>query len=224
MKTKEFTPGPCLSENKWLNWEPKFRNYLYKILGMNRTPLSYVIRENDAPNSMADYFNFNEQFVACVPLTDAYYEAGSSTVHQSIISFTTGHPSEDWIKPVEKHKDSPKSMKALRDHFSGEGNTTRRMAVAERMKKQLNYTYEKALTFEDFLIKCQKMYNIYQTGSEEMTEEAKLRYFFKKIDHEGLSKTVEAMKTNIATEAVEAVTYTTVANHISTTVSELPDY
>ena len=32
------------------------------------------------------------------------------------------------------------------------------------------------------------------------------------------------MKTKIVTEAMGAVIYTTIANHISTTVSELPDY
>ena len=57
-----------------------------------------------------------------------------------------------------------------------------------------------------------------------MTEDAKLRFLFKKIDHQGLSKTVEAMKTNIVTEALGVVTYTTVANHLSTAVSELPNY
>ena len=34
VKAKESTPGPLVLENKWLNWEPKFRNYLYTILGM----------------------------------------------------------------------------------------------------------------------------------------------------------------------------------------------
>ena len=68
------------------------------------------------------------------------------------------------------------------------------------------------------------MYNIYQVHREEMTEDAKLRFLLKKIDHPGLSKTIEAMKTKIATETPGTVTYTTVANHLSIAVSELPDY
>ena len=66
------------------------------------------------------------------------------------------------------------------------------------------------------------MYNIYQTHGEEMTEDTKIRFLFKKIDYQGLSNTVEAMKTKIATEVPGTVTYTTVANHLSTAVSELP--
>ena len=57
-----------------------------------------------------------------------------------------------------------------------------------------------------------------------MTEEAKIRFLFKKIGHEGLIKTCEAIKIKIATEVVGKVTYKTVTNHLSTAVSELPDY
>ena len=57
-----------------------------------------------------------------------------------------------------------------------------------------------------------------------MTVEAKIRLLFKKIDHGSLTNTVQAMKINITTETVGAITYTTMANHISTSVSELPDY
>ena len=66
--------------------------------------------------------------------------------------------------------------------------------------------------------------NIYDLHGEKMTEDAKIRFVFKKINHEGLQTTVEALKTKIATETPGTVTYTTVANHISTAVSELPDF
>ena len=85
-------------------------------------------------------------------------------------------------------------MKALRDHFSGEGNTSRRMAEAERMKETLHYKSERSLTFENFVTKYQKMYNIYDNHGEGMSEEAKIRFLFKKINHEELVKTVEVMQ------------------------------
>ena len=44
------SPGPLESERKWKNWEEKFINYLYTQIGAFGVPLSYVIRENDAPN------------------------------------------------------------------------------------------------------------------------------------------------------------------------------
>ena len=98
---------------------------------------------------------------------------------------------------MEKFKDRRKSTKALKDHFFVEGNTTRRMAEAEIMKEKLCYKSERSLTFENFLAKSQKMYNIYKTRGEEMSEEAKIRVLFKKIGHEGLSKTIDAIKTMV---------------------------
>ena len=99
---------------------------------MDGTPLSYIIRDNDNPDVSALFDNYNEQCIGCAPLHGVSYEADISTVHQSIVSFTTGYPSEDWVKPTEKYKDGRKCMNTLRDHISGEGNTSRMMAEAER--------------------------------------------------------------------------------------------
>ena len=68
------------------------------------------------------------------------------------------------------------------------------------------------------------MFNIYDVHGEPMTEDAKIRFLFKKVNHEGPQSTLDAMKTKIATEVAGAVTYTTVANHLATAVSELPDF
>ena len=69
-------------------------------------------------------------------------------------------------------------MAALRDQFSGESNTTRRIAEANRLKEMLHYRNERALPFEIFLTKNQKIYNIYTQHGEAMTEDAKIRYLF----------------------------------------------
>ena len=101
---------------------------------MDGFQLSYVIRDNDAPDRTGPYANFTGERIACVPLAGVGYEADRSTVHQSLVSFTTGQPSEDWIKQINRYKDGRRSMAALRGHFSGEGNATRRIAEADRLK------------------------------------------------------------------------------------------
>ena len=58
---------------------------------------------------------------------------------------------------------------------------------------------------------------------EEMDEKAKIRFLFKSVKSSGLSISVEALKARIST-SVAPITYTTCANHLSTAVSELPDY
>ena len=68
------------------------------------------------------------------------------------------------------------------------------------------------------------MYNIYKKHGEVMTEDATILFLFKNIQHSGLAISVEAMKAKITTEPPGAVTCKTVANHISTAVSKLPNF
>ena len=223
-KAKVASPGPLISESKWTDWEPKFINYLSSLLGMNGIPLSYVIRENDQPDRIGPHANFTEECIACAPLTGVAYDSDRSAFHQALVSFTTGQPSENWIKAINRHKDGRRSMTALRNHFSGEGNVTRRIAEADRYKDTLHYKNERSLPFETFLTKCEKMYNIYAQHKEPMKEEAKIRFLLKKVQHSGLASAIEAMKAKITTEPPGTISYTTVANHLSTAVSELPDF
>ena len=72
------------------------------------------------------------------------------------------------------------------------------------------------------ITKCQNIYTIYRDEGGELSEDTKVRFIFKKITHLGLNNTVEAMKARITTSTTPT-SYTTVANHVSTTVSKLPE-
>jgi hypothetical protein len=61
-------------------------------------------------------------------------------------------------------------MIALRNHYSGEGNTSHRIAIAERTRNTLHYKSERAMSFSSFLDKLQKMFNISEEENEEITE------------------------------------------------------
>ena len=121
--------------------------------------------------------------MASAPLIGPAFDADKKIVHQLMVFFTQGEMSEDWIKPVKSQKDEREDMKRLRDHFSGEGNATRRIAVAERLRDTLFYKNERSMTFEVFCHKVQKMFNIFEQQKEPMTEEAKVRFLLKKIQH-----------------------------------------
>ena len=54
-----------------------------------------------------------------------------------------------------------------------------------------------------------------------MSENAKIRFLFRKIKYNVLATTVEATKANITTESPDTVSYTIVYNHIGTAVSDL---
>ena len=224
ISAKAATPGLLENERKWKEWETRFDNYLSTMIGVNGIPLSYVTRENELPIAGAIYSNFMDETVACAPLTGQHYETDSYSVYQQILSFTTGQPSEDWIKSTKRHSDGRKSTMALRDHFAGEGNATRNLSEAERLRDSLCYKGERAMQFETFLTQMQKMFNIFDKEGEPMEEEAKIRFLFKKVQNNDLQKSVEALKAQQTTSPPGTVTYVTAANHLSTAVSELPEY
>jgi hypothetical protein len=215
------SPGPLENEKQWKHWEEKFVNYAKAHIGADGVPLSYVIREEAQPDVDGDHSDFVTKTVACAPLSGEYYDADKASVFNMIVSFTTGQPSGDWIKNTLKYSDGRRSMEALRNHFAGEGNATRNLAEAERLHQATHYKSERAMTFESFLNQCQKMFNIFEKEGEEMSEEAKVRFLFKKVEHAGLRSSIDALKALETTG--QAITYTMAANHLATAVSELPE-
>ena len=111
-------------------------------------------------------------------------------------------------------------MKALRNHYSGEGNTSRRIAIAERTRDTLHYKSEWAMSFSSFLDKLQKMFNIFVEEIEEISEPAKVWMFLKKVKHPQLQDAIGALRVR---SAIESITFTERANHLAALVSELPD-
>jgi hypothetical protein len=216
------SPGPLESERTWKQWEEKFTNYTRSHIGTHGVPLSYVIREEDEPDDATEYSDFITKTIACAPLSGEYFIADRLTVFNMIVAFTTGQTSSAWIKHTLRSSNGRLSMKALRDHFTGEGNATRNIAEADRLKDSLHYNNERSMTFENFLTQCQKMYNIYDKEEEPMSDEAKVRFLFKSVHHEKLQVEISALKAQMT--AGTAITYTMASNHLSTAVSELPEY
>ena len=96
--------------------------------------------------------------------------------------------------------------------------------MADRMRESLHYRNERAMAFEVFLSKVQKMFNIYKDQEEPMTEEAKVRFLLKKVQCPGLVSAVSSLKTRISTEPPGTITFSLASNHLASCVSELPDY
>ena len=175
---KEASPGNLVSEAKWNEWSVAFKNYLLSGFGVDGVPLNYVICINNAPDHTTVFQDFTDKFVACSPLTGPAFDADKRKVHQILVSFTQGELSEDWLKPFKRLKNGRIDFIELRRHFQGEGNASRRIAIAERMEQTLHYRNERAMAFEVFLSKVQRMYNIFEQQNEGRTEDAKVRFLF----------------------------------------------
>ena len=218
----DASPGLLVKESLWKDWEEKFENYLRLHLGASGVPLSYVIRENDNPDTTTVFTDFIRKTIACAPLNGEHYDADKLTVFNFIVSFTTGQPSGDWVKETAKFSNGRRSMKALRAHFLGEGNKTRSLTSAESLRSTLHYKNERSMTFESFLTQCQKMFYIFDQQKEPMSEDAKIRFLFLAIQHQGLQVAVAALRAQRT--AGTTLSYTACCNHLQTAVSELPEF
>jgi hypothetical protein len=112
-------------------------------------------------------------------------------------------------------------MTALRRHYAGEGNSTRRIADAKRIQSTLHYKSERALPFSTFLDNLQKMFSIYKKEKEELTERAKVDELLSKCQHPGLTAAIAQLRYQANTVGV---TFTVAANHLSAALSQTPDY
>ena len=183
-------------------------------------PLSYVVREMEESDVDGTFESFNERSIACSKLTGVIFQADARKVHQLLKSFLQAETAEQWIKPLAKKQNGRADRIALRNHYSGEGNTSRRIAAAEKLRETLHYKNERALPFSTFLDKLQKMFNIFEEENEEITEPAKIRMLLQKVQHPQLQAAVDALRVRAS---IDGITFTVCANHLSAQVSELPD-
>ena len=99
------------------------------------------------------YLSFNKRMIA---RAQQYYEADFHRVHHLLTGFLHGEPTETWICSLSRFHDGRRDILALRHHYAGEGNSTRRIADAKRIQTSLFYKTERALLFNTFLDRLQK--------------------------------------------------------------------
>ena len=220
--SKAADPGKFKDERKWPDWEPVITNYLSKIPGSYHVPLSYVIRENEDPAHDHDFGeDFQAEMIACAPLHRAHFRADARCIHQLLKNYLVAETAEQWIKGLEVHGNGRRDMMVLREHYSGEGNASRCIATAERMRESLHYKRECSLAFSVFLDRMQRMLNIYEEVQEEFSENAKIHELFKWVQHPQLQDTVKVLKVCFD---MEGLTYTQAANHLTAAISKSPEF
>ena len=220
--SKSANPGNFKDEKKWPDWEPVFVNYLSTIPGVKGIPLSYVVRTNEDLDHETDFEgDFVAHLIACAPLNNATFRANARKVHQLLMNFLVAESAEQWIKNLAPRVNRRLDMKALRNHYGGEGNASRRIATAKNLCKTSYYKSERSMPFCTFLDRMQKMFNIFQEEGEELTENAKVRELLKHVKNNQLQDTLKVLQVRFD---IDGISYTEAANHLTSAVSELPEY
>jgi hypothetical protein len=218
---KAVDPGKFKDERKWPEWEKAFTNYLAVIPGVTGIPLSYVVRESAIPEDGREYSTSTERMIARASLQGQFYEADSRRVHNLLLGFLQGENTENWIRSVARYQDGRRDMEALRRHYAGEGNSTRRIADAKQIQQSLHYKSERALSFSKFLDSLQRMFTIFEDEGEPLTERAKVDELLTRVQNSALTAAVAQLRYQLNTTGV---TFTVAANHLNSEVAQTPDY
>jgi hypothetical protein len=218
---KAVDPGKFKDERKWPEWEKAFTNYLAVIPGVSGIPLSYVIREAEIPEEEREYASHNERMIARAPHDGQFYLADARRVHNLLLGFLQGESTENWIRSVAKYQDGRRDMEALRRHYAGEGNSTRRISDAKKIQQTLHYKTERALPFNKFLDSLQRMFTIFEEEKEPLTERAKVDELLTKVQNSALAAAVAQLRYQLNTTGIS---FTVAANHLNSEVSQTPDY
>ena len=133
-----------------------------------------------------------EEIIACAPLNGPKFRADAHKVQQLLKNFLMAESAEQWIRPLAPRGNGRDDILELRCHYEGEGNQRRRIASAYKYHEAFHYNNERAMPWETFLDRMQKMFNIYKEEGEEMTDNAKLRELFKRTKHPQLTESVKA--------------------------------
>jgi hypothetical protein len=179
------------------------------------------VREQDEPTPGMEYPTFNKRMVHRAPLTGQNFIADARRVHNLLVGFLQGENTENRIRNIAKYQDGRRDMFALRRHYAGEGNSTRRIADAKRIQNSLHYKTERALPFNKFLDSLQRMFTIFEEENEPLTERAKVDELLTKVQNTSLAAAVAQLRYQLNTEGIS---FTVAANHLSAEISQTSGY
>jgi hypothetical protein len=135
-------------------YEDAFLNLLAQTYGVLHEPLRYVVRPATAPTTFA---TTEEQRMYQFPLTGNSFELDNQSVYRKLKAFLIDSPGWAWIEPHDTAEDGRAAYKAWIDHYNGEGELSKRTAIAKAKLNQLHYKNERSMSFEkctEIMTKC----------------------------------------------------------------------
>ena len=225
--SKAADPGKLKKQKDWVVWSRALTNYLSTILGQDRVPLSYIVRENDEPDyedEDEEDYDFEQLTIKCAPLKGIVFKTDARKVHQMIHGLVQGEIAEAWIKPLQKKQNGRLDLKALMAHYGGEGNKTVRIKEAEALRASLHYKNERAMPFDKFLTNMQNMFTGFEDNGEVHMAAQKIRLLFQKVQSPAMTQVKNALQVQYDLDQGDTVTYDFIVNSMAADAANQPDH
>ncbi len=135
-------------------YEDAFMNLLAQSFGVIREPLRYVVRPEVVPETFA---TTEEQRMYQFPLNGNSFELDNQLVYRKLKAFLIDSPGWAWIEPHDTAENGRAAYMAWTAHYNGEGELSKRTAIAKAKLDQLHYKNERSMSFEkctEVMTKC----------------------------------------------------------------------
>jgi hypothetical protein len=147
------------STAQWEKWNEELEATLCQIIGVRGVPLTYIIREADAPAFDPDV-PYDEAVTQAMILTGVEFAQDARTVHKIILKNV--HEDSDaytYIKPLIRFRNGRRDILSLRERYSSDATRQNIINKAKADLNTLRYKNERSFSFEKFSAKLQKAYD-----------------------------------------------------------------
>ena len=110
---------PKLTATKWLEFKTALIESLSRIIGKNKIPLSYLVRENPANDFTAPYENRMQRLIACTLHRGAAFTNDNGDLFSLIVQHTEGTEGYSLVQSHERRRNGRQAWIALTSHFEG---------------------------------------------------------------------------------------------------------
>jgi hypothetical protein len=152
---------------------------------MNGVPLSYILREHDAPVAAGTVFSsVHERLVLETPLSGHAYAEDNGKVWELLLQLVLDGPGWAYALPYEKKRDGRGAFKAMKAHYyMGSSALGRTKKEAYATLHNVRYTGDtKNWTFETYTNAHTASYALLSDHGEPVPESKKVRDFMLNMD------------------------------------------
>jgi hypothetical protein len=135
--------------------EDVFLNLMSQTFGVLKEPLCYVVR----PATILTAFGSGDEEARMYqfPLEGPAFQMDNMTVYQKLKAFLIDSPGWAWIEHHDMAENERAAFLAWIAHYDGEGELSKRTALAKAKLETLHYKSEQSLSFErctEIMTKC----------------------------------------------------------------------
>ena len=144
------------SQGTYEKFEEELQATLENIIGSKGVPLTYVIRDEEAP-VYDPSIPYEVNIIDAVALTGESFKNDARLVHQIILRNVSEESNAyTYIKPLLRHRDGRRDIVALKERYSSDASKQAIINSAKQVLETLRYKNERSFTFEKFSSKLQK--------------------------------------------------------------------